>query len=99
MQLGMIGLGRMGGNIVRRLVRKGHRCVVFDRNAAAVQALAGEGASAAADLGDLVRKLAKPRTVWVMLPAGEITECAVTVLAGLLEPDVVIIHGCHAVVK
>jgi 6-phosphogluconate dehydrogenase len=99
MQLGMIGLGRMGGNIVRRLMRKGHRCVVFDQNAAAVQGLAGEGASAAADLGDLVRKLAKPRAVWVMLPAGDITESAVTELSGLLEPDDVIIDGGNAFYK
>jgi 6-phosphogluconate dehydrogenase len=95
----MIGLGRMGGNIVRRLMRKGHRCVVFDRNPAAVQALAGDDAGAAADLGDLVHKLAKPRVVWVMLPAGDITESAVTELSRLLEPDDVIIDGGNAFYK
>ena len=68
MQLGMIGLGRMGGNIVRRLMKNGHDCVVFDTNAGAVAQLEGEGAAGAADLAQLVQKLAQPRAVWVMLP-------------------------------
>ena len=74
MQLGMIGLGRMGGNIVRRLTRNGHQCVVFDQSPAAIKALVGEGATGSADLKQLVGQLKKRRAVWVMLPAGEITE-------------------------
>jgi 6-phosphogluconate dehydrogenase len=93
MQLGMIGLGRMGGNIVRRLMKNGHTCVVFDRDKATVDKLAGEGATAASDLADMVKKLDKPRAVWVMLPAGEITEATVQQLAGLLEKGDIIIDG------
>ena len=96
MQLGMIGLGRMGGNIVRRLVRQGHECVVFDENPATVAGLAGENIRGGADLGDLVKKLAKPRVVWVMLPAGEITEQSVQKLGTLLEADDVVIDGGNA---
>jgi 6-phosphogluconate dehydrogenase len=99
MQLGMIGLGRMGGNIVRRLTRKGHQCVVYDRSPAAVQALAGDGVTAATDLAQLVGRLARPRAVWVMLPAGEITENAVTELGRLVESDDIIIDGGNAFYK
>lgn len=74
MQLGMIGLGRMGANMVRRLLRGGHEGVVWDMNAASVQELAGEGATGAASLEDLIGKLNKPRVVWIMVPAGEATE-------------------------
>src|SRR3954468_22278497 len=74
MQLGMIGLGRMGANIVRRLMADGHECVVFDVNPDAVKSLADEGATGADSLDDFVAKLEKPRTAWVMVPAGEITE-------------------------
>jgi 6-phosphogluconate dehydrogenase len=91
MQLGMIG--RMGANIVRRLMRAQHRCVVFDQNADAVASLAAEGAIGATSFADLVTKLAKPRTVWVMLPVGEITEAMVTALAGVLEAGDTIIDG------
>jgi len=77
-QLGVIGLGRMGGNIVRRLVKKGHPCIAFDQNPAAIKALAGEGVIGAVDLKDLVGRLSKPRAVWVMLPSGDITENAVS---------------------
>lgn len=70
MQLGMIGLGRMGANMVRRLLRAGHECVVHDLAPAAVEAMAREGAMAAPALEDLVAKLAKPRAVWLMVPAG-----------------------------
>jgi 6-phosphogluconate dehydrogenase len=73
MQIGVIGLGRMGGNIVRRLMRGGHDCVVFDASAAATQALAREGATPADSLADLVAKLRQPRAAWVMLPSGAIT--------------------------
>ena len=99
MQLGMIGLGRMGGNIVRRLTRKGHQCVVFDRDPAAITALAGADVAGSADLADLVRQLSKPRAVWVMLPAGEITEAAVTQLGNLLERGDTVIDGGNAFYK
>ena len=74
MQLGMIGLGRMGGNIVRRLMRHGHTTVVYDKNAQAVDEIAKEGAKGAGSLEELVKQLKPPRTVWVMLPAGRATE-------------------------
>src|SRR5258705_12585952 len=69
MQLGMVGLGRMGANLVRRLMRDGHRCVVYDMNADAVKNLAAEGATGAATLSELVEMLDEPRAVWLMLPA------------------------------
>src|SRR5690349_24868623 len=93
MQLGMIGLGRMGGNIVRRLMRAGHRCVVFDKSTDAVRGLADEGAAASRDLADFVRQLEKPRAVWVMLPAGAITHGTVVELSGLLDPEDILIDG------
>ena len=93
MQLGMVGLGRMGGNLVRRLARQGHECIVFDENPAAVASLAEEPVQGGADLADLVRRLARPRAVWVMLPAGEITEKTVAHLGTLLEPGDTIIDG------
>src|SRR5260370_42183237 len=69
MQLGMIGLGRMGANMVRRLQRDGHQCVAFDRSAESVKQVASEGAIAATSLDDLVKKLQRPRAVWLMVPA------------------------------
>jgi 6-phosphogluconate dehydrogenase len=93
MQLGMIGLGRMGANIVRRLLVKGHSAVVYDRDPEIVKMLAKEGAAGAADLKELVKKLEKPRAVWVMVPAGAITESVVTELGELLEPGDTIIDG------
>jgi 6-phosphogluconate dehydrogenase len=93
MQLGMVGLGRMGGNIVRRLMRHGHGGVVYDRNTKAVTELAGEGAIAARSLDDLVTKLTKPRAVWVMLPAGEATESAVTQLGASMDAGDILIDG------
>ncbi|TDR90012.1 phosphogluconate dehydrogenase (NAD(+)-dependent, decarboxylating) [Enterovirga rhinocerotis] len=99
MQLGMIGLGRMGGNIVRRLMQGGHSCVVYDRNAQAVEALASEGATPASGLADLVAKLDAPRAVWVMLPAGRITEETVLELAGLMAPGDTIIDGGNSMYK
>jgi 6-phosphogluconate dehydrogenase len=92
MQLGMIGLGRMGANLVRRLMRDGHECVVYDQNLDAVQDLSGEGAVGAASLEELVAKLDRPRAVWVMVPAA-ITGFVVDELTTLLEPDDVIIDG------
>src|SRR5260370_20417985 len=93
MQLGMIGLGRMGGNIVRGLMRTGHSCVVYDKSSDAVRGLAGEGASPSRDLADFVRQLEKPRAVWVMLPAGAITHATIVELSGLMEPGDILIDG------
>ncbi|MCC6889261.1 MAG: decarboxylating 6-phosphogluconate dehydrogenase [Hyphomicrobiales bacterium] len=93
MQLGVVGLGRMGANIVRRLQRGQHRCVVYDTEAAAVRQLAAEGATAAESLADLVGKLDAPRTVWVMLPAGAVTERTIETLATLLSPGDTVIDG------
>ena len=74
MQLGMIGLGRMGGNMVRRLLRAGHDCVVWDHHAKNIEALTAEGAVGSADLEQFVARLAPPRAVWIMVPAGAPTE-------------------------
>ncbi len=93
MQIGMIGLGRMGGNIVRRLLRGGHSAVVYDQDQAAVDTLVASGASGAADLVELVARLEPPRTVWVMLPAGEVTQTTIDSLADLLAPGDVVIDG------
>jgi 6-phosphogluconate dehydrogenase len=93
MQIGMIGLGRMGSNIVRRLARRNHTAVVYDLDPKTVAALANEGATGASSLEDLVRKLDRPRTAWIMLPAGNATESAVRQLSELLEPGDVIIDG------
>jgi 6-phosphogluconate dehydrogenase len=99
MQLGVIGLGRMGGNIVRRLMRNGHNCVVYDLNADAVRELAGEGASASRSLEDLVAQLDPPRPVWVMLPAGEVTEQTVRALAELMAPGDIVMDGGNSYYK
>jgi 6-phosphogluconate dehydrogenase len=99
MQIGMIGLGRMGGNIVRRLTRNGHQCVVFDRNPTAIKGLVGEHVAGSTDLKQLVGQLQKPRVVWLMLPAGRITEETVELLGGLLEPDDIIIDGGNSYYK
>lgn len=93
MQLGIIGLGRMGGNIARRLMLNGHTTVVYDRNEAFVKALSEEGATGVADLKALVAGLQKPRAVWVMLPAGAPTEDTINALSELLEDGDVIIDG------
>jgi 6-phosphogluconate dehydrogenase len=92
MQLGMIGLGRMGANIVRRLMRAGHRCVVYDVNAAVVEGMAGEGGVGANSLADLVARLDKPRAVWIMLPAA-LVQPAVDTLSGLLDAGDIVIDG------
>ena len=93
MQLGMVGLGRMGANLVRRLQRDGHRCVGTDVSADTVDALAKEGMTGAAGVKELVEALEPPRAVWVMVPAGEITEHAIAELADLLSPGDTIIDG------
>jgi 6-phosphogluconate dehydrogenase len=92
-QLGMVGLGRMGANIVRRLMRDGHDCVVYDVNADAVKALESEGATGADSLEDLAEKLDAPRAVWVMVPAGDITEQTVKDVAAVLAEGDMIIDG------
>ena len=92
MQLGMIGLGRMGANLVRRLMRHGHDCVVYDVQQASVQRLAGEGAVGAGSLDELVAKLTPPRAAWVMVPAGFAGD-TVAELADRMDPDDVVIDG------
>jgi 6-phosphogluconate dehydrogenase len=92
MQLGMIGLGRMGANLVRRLLRGGHECVVFDVNQASVDRLQADGAVGAGSFDDLVAKLRPPRAAWVMVPAGVAGE-AVDALAQRMQPDDVVIDG------
>ncbi len=98
MQIGMIGLGRMGANMVRRLQRAGHQCVVFDRSAEAVHALAEEGAIGAASLADFAGKLSVPRVVWLMLPAG-IVDASIAELVPLLGADDVLIDGGNSYYK
>ena len=92
MQLGMIGLGRMGANMVRRLMRDGHECVVYDVGQAAVQQLAGEGATGSESLQDFVAKLEQPRCVWLMVPAGVVDQ-TLDELAPLLQADDTIVDG------
>lgn len=92
MQLGMIGLGRMGANMVRRLLKGGHQCVVYDRNVEAVQQLAKEGAMPATSLDDFLGKLTAPRAVWLMVPAA-VVESSVKDLAGRLAKDDILIDG------
>ncbi len=92
MQLGMIGLGRMGANMVRRLMKAGHECVVWDRNASSVQQLAGEGAAGAGSLDEFVSKLKPPRSVWLMVPAA-VVDASVKDLAPKLSNDDTIIDG------
>ncbi len=93
MRIGMVGLGRMGGNMTQRLIKHGHEVVTYDRNAEAVDAAASEGAIAASDLNDLVGKLTPPRAVWVMVPSGAPTVATVDALIELLEPGDTIIDG------
>jgi 6-phosphogluconate dehydrogenase len=92
MQLGMIGLGRMGANMVRRLIKDGHQCVVYDRSADTVKQLAKEKATGAASLADFVKKLAKPRAVWLMVPAA-VVDKSIADLLPLLEKGDTIIDG------
>jgi 6-phosphogluconate dehydrogenase len=100
MQIGIVGLGRMGGNITRRLMKAGHQCVVFDANVKPREKLAEEGARAAESLEGMVKALGeKPRAVWVMLPAGQITEQTVERLGSLLERDDIIIDGGNSYYK
>jgi 6-phosphogluconate dehydrogenase len=93
MQLGVVGLGRMGANIVRRLMRDGHSCVVFDVNADAIKDLEKEGATGASSVADFVEKLSAPRAVWVMVPSGEITGKTIEEVASHMERGDMIIDG------
>jgi len=93
MQLGMVGLGRMGAGIVRRLMKDGHRCVGYDVSPDAVKALEADGADGATSLEEFVAKLERPRAVWVMVPAGSITDKTIDALADVLEEGDVVIDG------
>jgi 6-phosphogluconate dehydrogenase len=99
MQLGVVGLGRMGGNIVRRLTRSGHECVVFDQNRSAIEAVLGKGVAGVDGLEKLPAQLEKPRAVWLMLPAGEVTEHVVMQLAAMLDREDIIIDGGNSFYK
>src|SRR5579884_4270438 len=91
MQLGMVGLGRMGAGIVRRLMADGHRCVGYDRNEDAIAGLEGEGMAGARTREEFAAQLEKPRTAWIMVPAGDITDQAIRDVAGVFEAGDVII--------
>ena len=99
MQLGLVGLGRMGANMVRRLQKGGHKCTVFDLNADNVKKLVGEGATGAGSLEELVKTLPRPRIVWVMVPAGKPTENTVQILARSMDEGDVIIDGGNSFYK
>src|SRR5947199_7069561 len=92
MQLGMVGLGRMGSNMVRRLMRAGHECVVYDRNYAAVNQLSADGAKGAASVADFVKMLAPPRAVWLMVPAA-VVDSALRELTEFLQSGDIVIDG------
>ena len=99
MQIAMVGLGRMGANMARRLMRDGHECVVYDRDPHAVAQLVAEGATGAASLSELAEQLVPPRAAWVMVPAGDITENAVTELAACFAAGDVIVDGGNSYFK
>ena len=93
MQLGMIGLGRMGANMVRRLQKNGHTCVVYDRSPENVKQLSGEGATGANSLDDFVQKLQKPRAIWLMVPAGVVDRMIHELVPKLESGDILIDGG------
>ncbi|MGA7379337.1 MAG: NAD(P)-binding domain-containing protein, partial [Terriglobales bacterium] len=99
MRLGMVGLGRMGANMTRRLLRGGHEVVVTDLSAENVKSIAGEGAVASASLDDFVSKLGKPRVAWLMVPAGAPTEQTVQTLSQKMQPGDVLIDGGNSYFK
>ena len=95
MQLGMVGLGRMGANMVKRLTKGGHQCFVFDLDAKRVKEFEGQGIGGATTLDGLVSKLQKPRVVWTMVPSGNATESTISELSKWLESGDIIIDGGH----
>ena len=99
MKLGVIGLGRMGGNISLRLMKHGHECVVYDNSEKAVDGIAAQGAAKSSGLADMVKQLPQPRIVWVMLPSGKITEDTVSALGGMMESGDIIIDGGNSMYK
>jgi 6-phosphogluconate dehydrogenase len=99
MQLGMIGLGRMGANMVRRLMRGGHELVVYDRTPEVTKGMVGEGAKGVDSLAGFVKSMAAPRHIWIMVPAGGPTESTVNELAGILEPGDTVIDGGNSFFK
>ncbi|MFQ5329255.1 MAG: phosphogluconate dehydrogenase (NAD(+)-dependent, decarboxylating) [Thermodesulfobacteriota bacterium] len=99
MELGMVGLGRMGANIVRRLMRYGHSCIVYDRTPDTVQRLTDEGATGTSSIAELLERMERPRAVWVMVPAGTPTEEVVKALADFMEAGDIIIDGGNAYYK
>jgi 6-phosphogluconate dehydrogenase len=99
MQLGMVGLGRMGGNMTERCMRGGHEMVVYDRNPQTVAGYVGKGAVGAASVADLVSKLRTPKAVWLMLPAGQVTEDGVNELSTLLQAGDIVIDGGNSMFK
>ncbi|HEX4495163.1 MAG TPA: decarboxylating 6-phosphogluconate dehydrogenase [Thermoanaerobaculia bacterium] len=99
MQIGMIGLGRMGGNMVRRLIRGGHECVVYDLNPNAIAELVADGASGAGTLDEFVQRLQVPRTAWIMVPSGDPTEGMVQELAKRMEKGDAIVDGGNSYYK
>jgi 6-phosphogluconate dehydrogenase len=99
MKLGVIGLGRMGGNISLRLMKHGHECVVYDNSEKAVDGIAAQGASKSSGLQDMVSQLPSPKIVWVMLPSGKITEDTVTALGGMMGKGDIIIDGGNSMYK
>ena len=99
MQLGMVGLGRMGGNMTLRCLADGHQLVVYDQHAETVASYVAKGAVGAASIDDLIRQLHPPRAVWVMLPAGDVTETAVTAISAQLQPGDIVIDGGNSMFK
>jgi 6-phosphogluconate dehydrogenase len=99
MKLGVIGLGRMGGNISLRLMKHGHECVVFDHSEKTIDSIVGQGAARSEGLEDMIRQLPSPRVVWVMLPAGHITEETVQALGGMMQKGDIIIDGGNTMYK
>src|SRR6202161_4860213 len=93
MQLGMIGLGRMGANMVRRLMEAGHECAVFDMSPESVQALAKEGATVVSSLDDFIGKLKQPRAIWLMVPAAVVDSTLAQLLPKLQKDDIIIDGG------
>jgi len=99
MEMGMIGLGRMGSNMVRRLLAGSHRLVVYDPVSQAVEAIVEQGAVGAASIADMASKLSQPRAIWLMVPSGEPTESTINAIAAELSPGDIIIDGGNSYYK